>query len=212
MERKIGTQVFGIMILVVAGGAVLTMPRLPYWLQGGAYHGLRMNRLAPDFKAWDHTGKEIHLSDFRGKVVFLYFGFTRCSTVCPISMRSLAVAAREVDDRDIYYLYVTVDPAFDTRDRLKAYIRNLQELASNRGKDQVSKNFLGLYTDPDSLERIAKDYNITYGTSDLENEGIDHSDFIYGINRKGELSLMYTSSSRKPDQIREDIHSLLNEK
>src|SRR3954469_21530405 len=45
-----------------------------------------------DFQRRGHAGRELTLGDFHGNVVALYFGYTRCSDVCPTAMAALAQA------------------------------------------------------------------------------------------------------------------------
>lgn len=79
---------------------------------------------ASDFALPDTDGKLRHLSDFRGKAVVLFFGYTHCPDVCPTTMAELAQAKKALGEEGskVQVLFVTVDPARDTPAVLKQYV------------------------------------------------------------------------------------------
>ena len=81
---------------------------------------------AKDFELTDHNGQVRHLADFKGKVVVMFFGYTQCPDVCPTSMAELAEVKKLLgkDGERLQGLFVTVDPARDTPEVLKAYMGN----------------------------------------------------------------------------------------
>ena len=72
----------------------------------------------------DYNGKTRKLSDFSGKVVVAFFGFTQCPDVCPTSLAELAEAMKKLgaDADRVQVLLITVDPERDTPDILKQYV------------------------------------------------------------------------------------------
>jgi protein SCO1/2 len=79
---------------------------------------------APDFALRDQNGDLIRLSALRGKVVALTFLYTRCPDVCGVIAGKLAYAQQllSADQNDnVVLLAVTVDPANDTPDAVRAY-------------------------------------------------------------------------------------------
>src|SRR3569833_2826638 len=90
----------------LAGGAILTNPQP-----------------APDFQLTDQLGNQLKLSQFAGKPVALTFLYTNCPDVCPIIASNLHAAYRQLGDqaKDVALGAVTVDPARDTQDQLKAF-------------------------------------------------------------------------------------------
>jgi len=93
-----------------------------------------------------------HLSDFAGKVVVLFFGYTQCPGVCPTTMAELAEVKKALgkDGERLQALFVTVDPKRDTPELLKAYMANFDP------------SFVALRTTPDKLAALAKDYKIYF--------------------------------------------------
>ena len=103
---------------------------------------------ARDFALTDHNGKARSLKDFAGKVVVLFFGYTQCPDVCPTSMLELVEVKKLLGKQGerVQGLFVTIDPARDTPEVLKAYMENFDP------------SFLALYTTPEKLQRLAQDY------------------------------------------------------
>ena len=81
-------------------------------------------RAAPDFSLKGSDGSELKLSRYRGKVVALGFGFTNCEFVCPTTLATLAKARKKLGAAagDLQVVYVTVDPARDTPQRMREYL------------------------------------------------------------------------------------------
>ncbi len=67
--------------------------------------------VAPDFEVYDHNGNKVHLSDFRGKVVFLNFWASWC-TVCKAEKPSMETMAKKLQDDDFVVLAIASDPDF----------------------------------------------------------------------------------------------------
>ncbi len=76
------------------------------------------------FELTNHHGKPVRNCDYRGRFLLVYFGFTHCRVVCP---RALAKLSSTLDRlgrpaNQIEALYITVDPARDTPEVMKAYL------------------------------------------------------------------------------------------
>src|SRR5579859_3343110 len=86
-------------------------------------------RAAPEFTLAGSNGADLKLSDYRGKVVLLGFGFTQCKAVCPITLGTLAQAQKKLGDaaRDLQVIYITVDPENDTAAQLKTYLAHFSK-------------------------------------------------------------------------------------
>jgi protein SCO1/2 len=75
------------------------------------------------------AGKDVKLSDFRGKVVVVFFGFTQCPDVCPTTLAELTAAKQLLGTAgaDVQGVFVSVDPARDTPARIGPYVRYFDE-------------------------------------------------------------------------------------
>ena len=156
---------------------------------------------ARDFALTDHNGQSRSIKDFAGKVVVLFFGYTQCPDVCPTSMAELAEVKKLLgkDGERVQGLFVTVDPERDTPEVLKAYMGNFDP------------TFLALYTTPEKLEALAKDYKVYYKKVEGKTPTsytVDHSAGSYVYDTQGKLRL-YTRYGTGAQPLVADIRLLL---
>jgi len=158
---------------------------------------------AKGFELTDHNGQVRHLTDFPGKIVVMFFGYTQCPDVCPTSMAELAEVKKALgkDGDKLQGLFVTVDPARDKPEMLKEYMGNFDP------------TFLALYTTPEKLAELAKDYKVYYKKVDGKTPTsytMDHSAGSYVYDTKGQLRLFTRYGSGAP-ALTADIQLLLKE-
>lgn len=158
---------------------------------------------AKDFSLTDHNGQIRSMKDFSGKVVVMFFGFTQCPDVCPTSMAELAEIKKLLGAQGdkLQGLFVTVDPERDTPEVLKAYMANFDP------------SFLALYTTPEKLVSLAKDYKVYYKKVDGKTPTsytIDHSAGSFVYDTKGALRL-YTRYGTGAKPLAQDIEVLLKQ-
>jgi protein SCO1/2 len=156
---------------------------------------------ARDFSLMDHNGQTRTIRDFSGKVVVLFFGYTQCPDVCPTSMAELAEVKKLLgkDGDRLQGLFITVDPQRDTPEVLKAYMTNFDP------------SFLALYTTPDKLVSLAKDYKVYFKKVDGQTPTsytMDHSAGSYIYDTQGKLRL-YTRYGTGTAPLLADIKLLL---
>ena len=156
---------------------------------------------AKDFELTDHNGQVRHLTDFKGKVVVMFFGFTQCPDVCPTSMAELAEVKQLLgkDGDRLQGLFVTVDPERDTPEVLKAYMGNFDP------------SFLALTTTPEKLAALAKDYKVYYKKVEGKTPTsytMDHSAGSYIYDPQGNLRL-FTRYGSGAKVLASDIAQLL---
>ena len=77
-----------------------------------------------DFTMPDFTGKPRTLSEFRGKLVVIFFGFLQCPDVCPTTLSEAAAALKELGPKadEVQIIFITVDPERDTPELLQQYV------------------------------------------------------------------------------------------
>jgi protein SCO1/2 len=156
---------------------------------------------AKNFELTDHNGQVRHLTDFAGKIVVMFFGYTQCPDVCPTSMAELAEVKKALgkDGGKLQGLFVTVDPERDKPEMLKAYMANFDP------------TFLALTTTPEKLAELAKDYKVYYKKVDGKTPTsytMDHSAGSYVYDTKGQLRL-FTRYGSGPAALVADIKLLL---
>jgi protein SCO1/2 len=112
----------------------------------------------------------------------MFFGYVQCPEVCPTSMAELAEVKRLLgkDGERLQGLFVTVDPARDTPEVLKGYMA------------AFDPTFLALYTTPEKLAVLAKDYKVYYKKVEgptPTSYSMDHSAGSYVYDTQGKLRL-----------------------
>lgn len=159
-------------------------------------------RQAPAFTLQGSTGKPLSLSDYRGKVVALGFGFTSCPEVCPTTLAELAAAKKKlgVAGNELQVLYITVDPERDPPEVMRAYLSGFDP------------SFVGATGTPAQLAAINREYGISAKKVSIgaggKNYGINHSSFVYLIDRQGKLRAL-SPYGRPVDDLVHDVRALL---
>ncbi|MCB8920781.1 MAG: SCO family protein [Ardenticatenaceae bacterium] len=155
---------------------------------------------ATDFTLQSVAGP-VSLSDFSGKVVLLYFGYTFCPDVCPSTMTDLAQVMQELgkDADEIQVIMVTVDPERDTPLQLADYVAHFDP------------SFIGLSGTEEQIAAAASDYGIFYE----RHEGtpatgylIDHTARVFVIDKKGEYWLSFPFGMAR-DEMVSDLRNVL---
>ncbi len=166
--------------LVGAGGWFLFTEKAPQ----GPYPGM-----GGDFTLQSAQGP-VSLSDFRGKVVLLYFGYTSCPDVCPTTLGALATALKRLSPEElarVQPLFVSVDPERDAPRKLVEYVRYFHP------------KLIGLTGPLERLKSIAKRYGAYFRKALVEDSSfgyaVDHSSVIYIVDERGVLVDMIQHSS-----------------
>jgi protein SCO1 len=153
-----------------------------------------------DVRLTDHTGKPRALADFKGKVAVVFFGYTHCPDVCPVTLAELAMVARELgkDADRMQVLFITVDPERDTAAVLAKYV------------PAFNPAFLGLYGDIDATLRTAKEFKVIVHKQPATagNYTVDHSAGTYIYDLQGRLRL-FASYGQGAPKLLHDIRLLL---
>jgi protein SCO1/2 len=190
--RTLGAAIFGLTQVVsaaAAGGPAL---------KAGVFDP---PRLAPEFSLAGSDGRELRISQYRGKVVLLAFGFTSCTEVCPTTLNTFAVARRKLGAAaaNVQVVYVTVDPARDVPERLAKYLRSFDP------------TFVGGTGTEDQLATVRKSYGISAEKKVFGNDYVYvHSSFAYLIDRKGRIRALMPYG-HTPDDYINDLTILLKE-
>ncbi len=167
------------------------------------FHGVDITGAdyAKDLRLPDHNGQLRSIPDFKGKVVIVFFGYTQCPDVCPTSMAELAEVKKLLgpDGDKLQGIFVTVDPARDTAEMLKAYMTNFDP------------SFLALIPTPEQLTATAKDFKVYYKRVEGKTPTsytMDHSAGSYMYDPQGRLRLYNRYGSGAP-ALAADVKLLL---
>lgn len=128
---------------------------------------------------------------FDDKVKVMYFGFTSCPDMCPLTLARLSQALQQMDEEDadeVRVLFVSVDPERDTPERLANYV------------DGFGERFVGLRGPIPYLRDLTKRYRTTFGHGEPDDSGfydVSHSNAAFIFDRSGEIRLL----GREDDDI-----------
>jgi protein SCO1/2 len=159
-------------------------------------------RVAPDFELQGSHGAPVTLSQFRGKVVILEFGFTHCPGVCPVTLANLARVFEKLGPAaaEVQVVFVTVDPERDSLQRLKEFLAFFNPA------------FVGVTGTAQQLEAVRQSYGVTATRAPSANKKlgyeVHHSSSLYLIDRAGKLRLQ-TPFGKPADDIVHDLRLLL---
>ena len=150
------------------------------------------------FELTDHTGKPRTSSDFRGKLMLVYFGFTYCPDVCPTDLQAIGLALDKLgsDGDSVQPLFITVDPERDTKEHLAEYVR------------MFHPRLIGLTGSAAAIRKAADTYKVYYAKADGKEASdytVDHTAFIYLMDRDGNYLGFFppgTSADRMVEIIR----------
>lgn len=164
---------------------------------------LEAPRVLPEFLLTDANGDEFTNRSFIGDWSFVYFGYTYCPDVCPLSLAELARVKREFEKSlpelsDRYYL-VSVDPARDTAERLREYVSYFDpDFRGVSGKDEELAKF---------ALAAAVVYEVPESPED-DNYIVGHSSSVTIIDPQGRVYAIFTRPHTSA-QIIEDFPKIL---
>lgn len=148
----------------------------------------------------DFNGKPRQLGDFKGKVVFVFFGFTQCPDVCPTTMAELAEVRKRLgaDGERLQGVFVTVDPERDTPAVLKAYLQGMDS------------SFVGLRGTLEQTEIVTREFKVFYQKVPTKNGGytMDHTAGAFVFDPDGQIRL-FVRYGMGVDALTADIRHLL---
>lgn len=168
------------LVLLLACAVLLACTHEPQWKTKS------IAGLMPDlaFTLTDERGASVTAEDYRGEVNLLYFGYTNCPDVCPITLSRLRTVLRRLDPsarERVRVLFVSVDPKRDDPARLRQYT------------DAFGPRFVGLTGTPAQLDRLTKRYRATYGYGAPDAHGdyeVSHSSAVYAFDPRGRVRLL----------------------
>jgi len=153
----------------------------------------RVMTLLPDpkpltaFAFTDHENRVFDLSRLRGKWSFLFFGYTHCPDVCPMTLATLArahenMAKSPAGAKDVQFVFISVDPNRDTAGRLRQYVT------------YFDTTFLGVTGDNAQLGKLADQLGATYQlaiTPGVENYPVYHTAAVFLVDPRARYHAVF---------------------
>jgi protein SCO1/2 len=157
---------------------------------------------APDFALLAHTGARVSSQDFPGKTLVVFFGYTSCPDVCPLTLSKLARAFEEVGERanQLQVLLISVDPQRDTAERLELYLANFHP------------SFLGLTGPEAEVREVANGFGAFFARKGAR-EGdytVDHTARTFVVGPAGSIPLTFPLTA-SAEEIARDLTRLLGD-
>lgn len=184
------------LVLIAFTGFSLYRDLRPAEFRGTAYEPPEM---APEFFLVEHTGRTLRLSDLRGRPVLVFFGYTKCPDVCPLTLTSLRQALDELGagPDDVRVAMITVDPANDTMEALARYVA------------QFGPGVSGLTGSPDALNALYSAYGVHATSLDGQHsEMVMHTPAVFGIDSAGQLRVLLHPTDPNSG-LTDDLRTLL---
>lgn len=200
MDRKIFLVGLMSLLLIAAVGAGAFLFSKPDSFRGTAY--VEPYPVASDFVLTRLAGSQFRLSQMRGKVVLLFFGYTSCPDVCPTTMAELKQALEKVGAKadQVQVVYVTVDPQRDTPERVQEYVNHF------------NPDFIGLSGSEAELENVWNDYGIFREIVDGTSAAgylVNHTARVTMIDQQGHLRVSFPFDT-PVESIVHDLELLLD--
>ncbi len=194
------------LLLICALAALALAPRLASLFQAGDYYGLALDRPLPDVALRDARHQSFRISELRGEPFYVYFGYLRCRTVCPLSLRTLRGLIAAPAAQDVPILYVNLNPAEHDSDTLRGY------------QQSFGDRMIFAYGNRAQLIEAARAFHASFYIPDANaergsalagaDEDIEHTDAIYLVDADMNLRFMYLNTRRKVTGMLDDLRLL----
>jgi protein SCO1/2 len=170
--------------LTTAAGVVRAAPAASPQLDGLLPEPLPQK---PTFTLTDTAGRPFPFAKAtRGKLTYLYFGYTHCPDACPTTMTDISYALYEQPAsvrRGVEVVFVTVDPKRDTRRALRAWL------------DHYSPSFVGLTGSPAQIEAAEREAGVPLAPPEKQkgsNYSVAHASIVLPYSPDGLAHVVYT--------------------
>jgi protein SCO1/2 len=193
--------VMGVLLGAVAAVAVFPeardklFPQSPTQTSGTALIG-------GPFTLSDANGKKVTDADYRGRYMLVFFGFTGCPDICPAGLQLISAALDKVGAKadGIAPIFISVDPARDTPQKVGTYVKNFND------------RIVGLTGTPEEIAAVAKAYRVFYERTPNESApaeyGMNHTSIIYLMGPDGNY-VAHFNPTTSVDAMAEKLNSLL---
>jgi len=139
------------------------------------------------FAFTDHENRVFDLSRLKGKWSFLFFGYTHCPDICPMTLAILARAHEDivkstVGAKDVQFVFISVDPNRDTASKLRQYVT------------YFDTSFLGVTGDNAQLGNLAGQLGAAYQlaiTPGVENYPVYHTAAVFLVDPRARYHAVF---------------------
>ena len=196
MDRKTLLVGLGSFLMILAVGAAVLLFAKPASFRGTTFGEPYPQAL--EFELTRSDGTSFRLSEMRGNVVLLFFGYTSCPDECPTTMAVLKQVIDQLGEDEagkVRVLLITTDPEHDTPEMMQAYV------------DRFNKSFIGLSGSQTELEKIWAEYGIfreVVKDQSALGYSINHTARVTLIDQQGNLRISFGLDT----QVEDIVHDL----
>lgn len=145
-------------------------------------------------------GQRFRLSDLKGDVVVIFFGYTNCPDICPLTLAEINKVYEQLGAKAAHLktVFVSIDPERDGPEKMEAYVH------------AFNPDFYGVYISPDALKQVEADYYVVAQKEAVNGDSyfMAHTGWLYIIDRQGNLRVLHSAESSAAD-LAADIGYLL---
>jgi len=161
---------------------------------------LSMPMKLPTFILTNTNGEKFTNDNLQQHWSFIFFGYTHCPDICPLTLEALAQVAHHLRRTpQAQFIFITIDPTQDSPEMLKAYLQQ------DRFKETP---FVGLSGNNATIINLTKTIGIHVAKDNINVNNIDHSGTILLTNPEGKLAAIFTTRD-KPMLIAQDSKMLM---
>ncbi len=176
-QRTLGLILAGLITGAAVAALIAGLPSRPGIIPQASVSGTAL--VGGSFTLTDHTGKRVSNTDFAGKAMLVFFGFTNCPDICPSGLQVISAALDKIGAKAeaITPVFITFDAARDTPEKLATYLKSFHP------------RFVGLTGSDVELAAVAKAYRV-YAQKVADDKtpssySYDHSAIFYIMGKDG---------------------------
>ena len=193
MDRKTLLIGIGSFLFLLAVGVAVFVFAKPASFRGTTF--AEPYPVASEIDLTRSDGTRFRLSELRGDVVLVFFGYTACPDVCPTTMAELRQALSELNTQDVErvkVVFVTVDPDRDSPERVQEYV------------DQFNPAFIGLSGSKTDLEKVWAEYGVYREIADEQSAAgyiVNHTARVSLVDPQGNLRISFSFDTPVEDIV-----------
>ena len=193
MDRKTLLIGIGSFLFLLAVGVAVFVFAKPASFRGTTF--AEPYPVASEIDLARSDGSRFQLSELRGDVVLVFFGYTACPDVCPTTLAELRQALSELNAQDVErvkVVFVTVDPERDSPERVQEYV------------DQFNPAFIGLSGSTTDLEKVWAEYGVYREIADEQSAAgyiVNHTARVSLVDPQGNLRISFSFDTPVEDIV-----------
>ncbi len=170
-------------------------------IEPAAGTSLMGSEIGGPFTLIDHEGRQVTERNYEGSYKLIFFGFTYCPDVCPVELRKMAEAMKEMGPvaANIQPIFITTDPARDTPETMKQYVK------------MFHPRLVGLTGSPDELKKVRDEYKVYAAKVEdpkLSDYTMNHSSYMFLMGPDNEPLALFTTQD-SPADIAQDVQNII---